>query len=233
MVAKMATPTLIYCAGGNKRFADIAIAAGFRYGAQLPDTIYHPLYFADQNWKRPDRARYFASLAQHRPHLATVLDWEHWDQRAEVLHWAEDAAQHVEHVLIIPKVPGGITTLPRQIGGKPIRLGYSVPTRYAATHVPIWEFAGWPIHLLGGSPHKQMEIYRYLPDDIISVDGNMINKMATQFNTVWMPGTAYGTSNRYWPTLAELDRAMWGHDACYEAFRRSCHNIIQTWEKIS
>ena len=30
---------LIYCAGGNKQFAETAIEAGFLYGAQLPDTV--------------------------------------------------------------------------------------------------------------------------------------------------------------------------------------------------
>jgi hypothetical protein len=48
---------IIYCAAGNKRYADIAIKHGMRYGAQLPNTVYHAPHFADQDWKQPGRKR--------------------------------------------------------------------------------------------------------------------------------------------------------------------------------
>lgn len=83
-----------------------------------------------------------AELAKHRPTMATVLDWERDDQRGEVLDWAAEAAQYIERVLIVPKVPSGIKTLPRRIGGAVIVLAYSVPTRYGGTFVPVWEFDG-------------------------------------------------------------------------------------------
>lgn len=237
----MATPTLIYCADGNARFAEIAIDAGYRYGAQLPNTVYHPVYFADQDWRNPNRERYMAALAEHRPHMATVLDWERKEQFGEVLAWAEDAAQYVEQVLIVPKVLGGIPRIPRTIGGKLVVLAYSVPTRFAGTQVPIWEFAGWPIHLLGGSPQAQMHLWATLTPiaDVVSVDGNYANKMATRYCQYWEPGTARYAKNRYWPTLREAnDGELWGSgepeaDAPYEAFRRSCRNIYAAWQRFS
>ena len=61
---------LIYCARGNKRFMQIAVNAGFLYGGQLPGTIYlniAPLYFADQNWKNPQKEKYFAAIAEYKP----------------------------------------------------------------------------------------------------------------------------------------------------------------------
>lgn len=152
----MAAPALIYCADGNARFAEIAVNAGFLYGAQLPPRgLPYPPYFADQNWKNPNRERYMSELAKHRPFMASVLDWERAEQLPEVLDWAEDAAQFVDVVMIIPKVLGGIAKLPRRIGGKPVRLGYSVPTKFGGTAVPYSEFYGWPVHLLGGNPHRQ------------------------------------------------------------------------------
>lgn len=168
------------------------------------------------------------ALAEHRPEMATVLDWEQWEQRDEVLDWAEEAAQYVRQVLIVPKVPGGIATLPRRISATDIVLAYSVPTRYAGTSVPAWEFAGWPVHLLGGSPHRQLELARYF--DTVSLDGNMMNKIATRWCGFWVPGTAWGASNRFWPKLNEVGET-WGHDAPYEAFRRSCENIVAAWER--
>ena len=32
----------------------------------------------------------------------------------------------------------------------------AVPTRFGITSVPSWEFDGWPVHLLGGSPHPRL-----------------------------------------------------------------------------
>jgi len=224
-------PDLIYCAGGNARFAEIAIAAGFRYGAQVPNyKIYADLWFADQNWKQPDRAAYMAALAQHRPHMATVLDWERGGQLDEVLSWAEEAAQYCERVLIIPKVHSGIDRLPRQLGGKEIVLAFSIPTKYGGTEVPIWEFSGWPIHLLGGSPQAQMHYARHLNAiaDVVSADGNMANKMA-HFCRFWRakPGR-----KGHWVQLAEVGDANFGKDSNREAFRRSCENIMAAWRNL-
>lgn len=226
---------LIYCAAGNPRLRDLAVAAGYRYGAQLPRTVYGPLYFADQDWKRPNRPGYMAALAAHRPTMATVLDWERPDQLAEVLSWAEEAAPFVERILIIPKVMGGIDQLPRQISGKPVVLGYSVPTAFGGTELPIWEFAGWPVHLLGGSPQAQMHTWAHLCGvaEVMSADGNYAQKMAVRYCQFWQPGTAHYAKNRYWPTLAEADGQRWASDGPYEAFARSCTAIMTAWQTLT
>ncbi len=209
-------PTLIYCAAGNARLAQIAIDAGFEYGAQVPNTVYFPPYFCDQNWRKPNREKYMAALAQHRPHIASVLDWEREEQLPEVLAWAEDAAQYVDVVMLIPKVQGGVEQLPRAIGGKPVRLGYSVPTSFGGTSLGLWEFGGWPVHLLGGSPQAQMQIARYL--DTPSADGNMAMKMAQRFCKSWLDGRWINTGNN-------------NVDDFYRAFEISCRNIINAWQK--
>jgi hypothetical protein len=236
----MATPTLIYCADGNRRFAQIAIDHGFRYGAQLPNTVYFRPYFADQDWRKPDRERYMAALAEHQPTMATVLDWEREDQLPEVLDWAEEAARYVKWILIVPKVIGGIANIPRRINGRDIILALSVPTRYAGTQLPFWEFVGWPVHLLGGSPQAQMTLYSYLRvcADVVSVDGNYMLKMATKYNRFWVPGTATYARDRWWPALREANNGqLWGDgsdkaDSVYEAFRRSCEHIRKAWKEL-
>lgn len=230
----MARPELVYCGGGNRRFYEIATAAGFRYGSQLPETVYGPLWFADQDWHRPNRTAYMAALAQHRPVMATVLDWEREEQLTTVLSWAEEAAQYVERVLLVPKVQGGVAQLPRRIGGRDVVLAYSVPTRYGGTALPIWDFAGWPLHLLGGSPHAQMATWAYLRNvgDVVTADGNYAQKMATRYCQFWTPGNARNARNRYWPTLLEADGDRWRQDAPYEAFRRSCENIRRAWGEV-
>lgn len=229
------TPILVYCGGGNPRLYQIATTAGFRYGARLPAVVYGPIWFADQDWKRPDRRAYMAALAKHRPEQATVLDWEREEQLTEVLDWAEEASQYVDRVIVIPKVVEGIARLPRQIGGKQIMLGYSVPTVFGSTPVPVWEFAGWSVHLLGGAPQKQIRVWHHLAAiaDVVSCDGNMAIKLAISRCQFWVPGTANYARNRFWPRLEEADGQRWGHDAPYEAFRRSCENIVAAWREIA
>jgi hypothetical protein len=212
---------LIYCADGNRRFAEIAINAGFLYGAQLPNTVYFPPFFVDQNWKRPDRERYVDALKKHKPHMASVLDWERPDQLSEVLAWAEEAAQYVNVVMLIPKVHHGVSLLPRSIGGKAVRLGYSVPTKYGGTDLFLSEFIGWPMHLLGGSPRKQLKLSSYL--NVVSADGNYANKMAVRFCEYW--------DGRRWCELKDATGFV-ETDAPYEAFRRSCENTIRAWRQL-
>jgi len=223
----MASPTLIYCADGNARFAEIAINAGFKYGAQLPPRGLHfPPYFADQDWKNPNRERYMAELAKHHPVIASVLDWERAEQLPEVLAWAEEAAQFVQIVMVVPKVIGGIHKIPHRIGGKPIRLGYSVPTKFGGSPVPYSEFYGWPVHLLGGSPIRQRKLSKYL--NVVSLDGNTAQKMAVKYNKFFEPGTAVYACDRFWPSLKEAG-CFTATDAPYEAFGRSCLNIAAMW----
>ena len=120
---------IIYCANGNRRFAQIAIEAGMTYGAQQPGTVYFPPEFADQDWKKPNRTAYMAALAQHRPRMATVIDWERDEQLPEVLEWAEEAAQYVETVILIPKVLGGIPRLPRRVFPTRVGVNRRMPRR--------------------------------------------------------------------------------------------------------
>ena len=208
-----------------------------RYGAQLPGAVYYAPWFVDQDWKKPNRAAYIAAVEQHRPHMATVLDWEREEQLSEVLEWAEEVAPFVSQVVIIPKVQGGIPRIPRQIAGREVVLGYSVPTRYGGTELPLWEFTGWPVHLLGGSPQRQLHAAHYVR--VNSADGNYIMKMASR-GQFWVPNTGYKhykALNSHFPTLVEADGKPWGDgsdtaNAPYEAFRRSCANIMQAWQSL-
>ena len=159
--------------------------------------------------------------------MATVLDWERDEQLPEVLSWAEEASQHVrESVLIVVKVVGGVERLPRVVNGRRVVLAYSVPTSYGGSPLAIWEFAGWPVHLLGGSPQKQLRLYGYfsVQSDVVSADGNMAHQQAHRCRFWSRRKTAKG----HWVQLAEAgdDRA---EGANLAAFRRSLANIRVAW----
>lgn len=221
----MEAPTLIYCADGNRRFAEIALRNGYKYGAQLPNTVYFTPYFADQNWKKPVRDSYMATLKKYRPALATVLDWENEKQYNEVMNWAEEAAQYVEAVIIIPKVIGGIKRLPRSISGKPIRLGYSAASSFSGTPVSLSEFAGWAVHCLGGGPARQMEVARTV--NVISADGNYIQNVARKFSQFYAPGMI--AKHQSWPTLRSIGHGNKKQDAIYLTFELTCIAVPMAW----
>lgn len=220
---------LIYSSAGNARFTQIALDHGWRAGAQLPNTVRHDPYFADQNWKRPVREIYMQRLAQYRPQLATVLDWERYGQMEDVFEWAEEAAQYAETIIIIPKVFHTVPMIPTHIGGKPIRLGYSVPTAHGGTPLPVWDFRGRDVHLLGGSPQEQLRLSRHL--HVVSADSNYHQKMAVKYAAFWVNGTARGTKNRYFPSLSTAGNNT-RDGAPYIAFEQSCENIIEAWRSL-
>lgn len=215
---------LIYCADGNARYQQIAIDAGWLSGARLPATVYYRPYFADNDYKHPDRAAYMAGLAKHKPRLATVLDHSEGVEFCEVMEWATEAVQYCQTVIIIPKVPGYIERIPETIAGKPVRLGYSVASSYGETLVHISEFGARPVHLLGGNPHEQMRLARVM--NVKSVDCNYHQKIAHQ-------GVFYArrSSGVNWQTLkgAGLQTDV---DMNYRAFKYSCENIAAEWKTI-
>lgn len=223
-------PELIFCYGDNRAFAEMAIAAGYRYGVRLPeDKPMAPISFADQNWHRPDvRAAYMAKLAIYRPRTATVLDLERVEHLTEVLSWAEEAAQYSEQVAIIPKAHGVINRLPRRIGGAEVILAYSIPTSHGGSAVWAEEFAGWPVHLLGGSPHMQMR-WAARFRNVISADGNM-HALEAQRCRFWR---AKKGNKGHWVQLSEVGDTERGKDAPLRAFRRSCENIVAAWRSYA
>lgn len=167
------------------------------------------------------------ALEQHRPACATVLDWEREEQLAEVLSWAEEAAQHVtEAVLIVPKVVGGVPSLPGEIGGKRLILAYSVPTSYGGSPLPLWEYVGRPVHLLGGSPQKQLAVWHTLRGvcEVVSADGNMAHQQAHRCR-YW---SRLKGPNGHWRQLSDTGDVR-GEGANLAAFRLSLVNIKGAW----
>lgn len=218
-IATQQKPEVIYCAGGNSRLAQIAIDAGMLYGARLPGIAYHPIYFADQDWKKPDLDAYASSVEGYGARFVTILDWEREEQEEEVFAWANRLSKipTVEIVAFIPKAHGTIDRIPSAINGKKVILAYSVPTRYGGTTVPLGEFGDREVHLLGGHPHDQIMLCKDL--NVISADGNMMQKMAIERLQSWR---AYGEcdSRDWWYELA---------DDYLTSFSISCRNIVSAW----
>ena len=216
---------LICCTGGNRRFTKIIKEYGFKYGAQLPCNVESDLYFADQDWKNPKASEYFSQVALYRPKMATVLDLERPEQMNEVMEWALIVSRTVEQLVIIPKYNGAIEKIPREINGKEVILGYSVPSLYGGTTVPRSEFKGWPVHLLGGEPFLQRGIRSLLEHEgakVVSMDCNYIQKMATRFCQFFTIKPTR-SRNKHFPTLKEA--GIITVDGHIKAFELSCEAL--------
>jgi len=218
---------LYFCAGDNRRFAEIAIASGLRYGSQLPSRVHFPIEFADQDWRKPNQEGYIAALHELQPKVCTVLDWEHYEQLEEVLDWADQATAVVDTVIIIPKVWNALSAIPEQINGKEVRLGIPCGPQQQ-TAPPLWEFGSRPVHVLGGQPHRQMQLAHYL--NVRSVDCSTTAFMARTKCAYWTPVKDRRAKGRHWAQLQEVGLGDYGKDAMYEAFKRSCENVIRGWQ---
>jgi hypothetical protein len=219
------TPTLIYCAGGNAKLTQIAYEEGWALGCRSDKWHYpYPLEFVDIDYKKPDFEAHLKRVAKERPKFATVPDLS--DKEVSELDIERAVAQanrlkdYCEIVLVVPKLSGQIEMLPAELA-----IGYSVPTSYGGAQFPIWELTGRRVHLLGGNPHEQIKLYRYIQSigQVLSCDGNLAQKIAVERCKFWRQGGRNGGQWIDWPVV--------GDSQYYQAFRESCRNIRQAWQK--
>ncbi len=216
---------LIYCAGGNPRLSQIAHEEGWLLGFRSDKTMgTFAASFVDIDYKQPDFERHLAVVARHQPKYAVVPDLSEAGVTMEdidrAISQAGELAQYCEVPLIVPKLSGQIDMLPRSIA-----VGYSVPSRYGGASYPLWELAGRRVHLLGGSPKKQFQVYLHLAGiaEVMSADGNYAQKQAVRYAEYW--------TGKKW---IEHEDVKQGRENLYlECFRRSCRNIRAYWQQIA
>ena len=174
MRSNIAMIDLIYCAAGNPALVDIAHETGWQLGmrSDASPMKYAPL-FIDVDYKKPDFEKHLTIVARHHPKYATVPDLSETEMSeadiARAIKQAERLQPHCETVLIVPKLCGQIAMIPPDIA-----IGYSIPSSYGGAQYPLWELSGRRVHLLGGSPRKQMHAFLHLSAiaEGTSADGN-------------------------------------------------------------
>jgi hypothetical protein len=216
---------LIYCAGGNPRLSQIAVEEGwligFRSDYAAPKL---PISFVDVEYKNPDFEKHLEVVVKHRPKYACVPDLSEkqvsWEDIDRAIKQSELLSTYCEIPLIVPKLSGQIDMLPPSIA-----IGYSVPSRYGGAQYPLWELAGRRVHLLGGSPKKQWQVFLHLSAiaEVISADGNYAQKQATRFAEYW--------TGKKW--LEHPDYQTGKKDLYFECWRWSCQNIRQYWRRLA
>lgn len=201
---------VIYCAGGNKRFAQIAIDEGFKYGTRHDYKPYWQPFMVDINWKAYNWNDYLSKIAEWQPAMAMVPDYERPEQRGSMAARAMQlVALGVDRVMVCPKFVGAVYDIPEWCV-----IAVSVPSTYAGFLPAISELRGRKVHLLGGSPRSQIDLIRYYRGhavEVVSLDCNMHQKSA-QLGT-------YFTGRKWFNAGA-------GVTPTDEAFRKSCRAIL-------
>jgi hypothetical protein len=213
---------IIYCAGANPLF--MSIAEPFcKLGIRSDRADYgFPINFVDIDYKKPNWANHLRVVGKHAPKYATVPDLSEMEVSDADIERAVNQARQLQAyckiVLVIPKLPGQIALLPPDIA-----IGYSVPTSYGGAQYPLWELTGRHVHLLGGSPHEQMNLYPYIAaaGTVLSADGNMAQKVAIRFAKYWDQGK--------W--VKHPQHGQGKKDLYLDCWQRSCANIHSQWQK--
>lgn len=123
----------------------------------------------DIDWRNYDFKKHLAAVKRYRPLITVANDVVRaadlnrtLDQANELMQWAGD-------VVIVPKDTRLGPDLSYLIPNKFI-LGYSVPTKFGGTQIPLDCFRTRRVHLLGGRPDVQRKLASSL--NVISLDVN-------------------------------------------------------------
>lgn len=169
-------------ATGRPGLTNKAEKYGFLKGAELDDIPQfneNELEFLDLHWEKEDFSQYMEAVKKVQPSYAVAGDYN-GDNIEEVNDRARRIRDYVGCVIVVPHSPGEVEEVPDWAV-----VGFSTPTDYNGTKIPVWNYRGRDIHILGGSPRQQLQALNYLGDDVVSIDGNSFLKSATVFNKYW------------------------------------------------
>jgi len=165
----------------------IATKIGWLYGIQTgQDKRYGcgkcEISFIDIDFKKPNEKLHDELVMKFKPKYATVLDITHETQISSAIMTASWYDGHGVKPIVIPKIDC-INEIPH-----PFILGYSIPTKYGTTPIPIHEFKNRQIHLLGGSPKQIVQYYQQAVTyncHVTSIDCNSFSRGAN-FGKTWV-----------------------------------------------
>lgn len=206
---KIQTPLLFYCGdGGRNKYGKIALRQNWQVGYKSDESKVrsHKVSMLDNNFKDYNHQQHLEEIKFHKPLIATALDVTKTVDLSVVLNQAQEISNYCGRVILIPKC---IFELPTNFS---YWLGYSIPTSYGGTLVPV-SFFNKPTHLLGGSPQDQI-FYASKLKNVVSLDGNRAMQLSKYGKSIY-PGTT-----RSGKKIVE---------GCYPSFELSLINQREFW----
>lgn len=194
---------------------------GWRAGARytnlrdVRDLPFEGIGFLDIDFKRYDFERHLAAAAQSRPLITVARDVDTLRDLDSVLLEADQLRRYSRHTVVVPKDRRLALRLNDLIPRHHI-LGFSVPTKYGATHIPPKCFTR-PVHLLGGRPDVQRRLAAVMP--VVSIDCNRFT-LDAQFGDYFD-----GTSFRPHP--------LGGYERCLRASLRNMERLWRGYQATS
>jgi hypothetical protein len=202
-----------------------------------------PLTFIDCDYKKYNHETHLKACESAKPKYATVRDImteaqceaagiEYFDFDT-VMKFAQDLKRFTERVIVIPKYDC--------LGDIPDRyvLGYSIPTKYGGTPMPMSMFDGREVHLLGGSWKKQRGYITNPNCNVVSFDNNYEWKVSVYGNFCLPDGTVrslkdYGLNTASSPMYASMMLSLCNiATGLKEVFSDDCVNSNTHKEQLS
>jgi hypothetical protein len=168
----LATPLRFLCHG--RRTLRLASRFGWLPGARYTNLRdirgFDRIGMIDVEWGSAySFGKHLEAVRSVRPIITIAQDLEHRKNLSRVLDQARQLGLWASRVVVVPK-DMRLTTDLLYLIPEEFLLGYSVPTRYGSTSIPIASFGRRPVHLLGGRPDVQFKLSARL--NVFSLDGN-------------------------------------------------------------
>lgn len=208
----------IFCQGSNQFIPEIAYNSGMMYGTRHCESPVEQPFFVDINWKNYEWEDYLNKLKHWKPVMAMVPDFLDITQKKDLYKKIRQLKElGIMKIMVCPKFNGAIQYIPSFC-----TIAVSIPSRYAGFLPDPKELENRKIHLLGGSPQKQVKYIRDHPNlNILSVDGNAIAK-----NARW--GVHYGERNKW----EKAENTVWKERGYYGTVEESAKNIIKGFQRL-
>ncbi len=191
---------------------NIAIRLGWLPGARYTNLRdirgFDHIGLIDVNWREYDFKKHLSAVKATLPVVTIARDVERIEDLERTLDQARELALWSRHVVVVPKDIRFAVEMDRIPDN--VIIGYSVPTRYGGTPIPVSSFVGRSVHLLGGRPDVQHRLSRVLK--VFSFDGNRFTVDA-----------AYGD---YFDGRGFVPHRRGGY---YECIRSSLRSINRLW----
>jgi hypothetical protein len=149
---------------------------GARYTNLRDVRKFDRLGFLDIDWKDYNYRIHLQATKDTRPMLTVARDIIDASELGRILDEAFELSQWAEAVVIVPKDLRLEPILPHAIP-KNFLIGYSVPSGYGDTELPLTCFTTREVHLLGGHPARQRALGNWFR--VVSLDCNRFTLDAT------------------------------------------------------
>lgn len=207
----------------------LGFLTGFRedctYQQQQYKDLEIPVGMLDNNFRNPDLDRYVERFFEYEPHVGVIGDAYDADEVDDYVVAAREiqGSYPEADLVIVPKCCAAIHAVPDDLVVGYSR-GYADKLAHEFSEPSDWR--GRRIHILGGSPPKQLDVIEQLtrstltgdpPADIASLDWNGLHRGA-QFGEFW-------TSDGWADCARDAD-----HVTVRKTVRHSLSRVREFWE---